>query len=361
VSGDDYDFVGKRQKAVMDGTDELFFVTSGEVCSAYGTCEEGVSGDEQGLVREIKARAALGVAGGVEDYAGETGDGDGLVVGEVGVGRSDFRSRNAEPACLFVHHLDQGDVKLVIEDGGAGETLQLLGAGDVVDMSVGNHNLLEGELVAGERRDDAIDVVAGVDDDGFAGGLVPEDRAVALEGADYEDFVDHILGGQFSWSLLVDRFWVQGVEAVVLGFGEGKEGTVAKTGREGDGGFGVGPVDKVRGETGGVVLGLGVVVVVGEVAAGDGQYGCSLGPGLGEWLADVGPGAYKGGAGGGKQVFLERSLAFVFEDEVIASVRVDEGGIDDAVAGVEEYFRGGEGGEVLGRGGPDTVVQPAIA
>jgi hypothetical protein len=39
--------------------------------------------------------------------------------------------------------------------------------------------------------EDAGDVVAGVDDDGLAGGLVAEDGAVAAEWADDEDLVDH--------------------------------------------------------------------------------------------------------------------------------------------------------------------------
>jgi hypothetical protein len=45
--------------------------------------------------------------------------------------------------------------------------------------------------VFGEEGHDAGDVVAGVNDDCFVGGLVAEDGAVALEGTDGEDFVDH--------------------------------------------------------------------------------------------------------------------------------------------------------------------------
>jgi hypothetical protein len=45
----------------------------------------------------------------------------------------------------------------------------------------------------GESGDDAVDVVAGVNHDCLAGGLIPEDGAVALEWANYEDFVDHFM------------------------------------------------------------------------------------------------------------------------------------------------------------------------
>ena len=61
----------------------------------------------------------------------------------------------------------------------------------MVDVGVGDDDLFDGEVVAVEDGLDAGDVVAGVDDDGFAGGFVAEDGAVALEEADGEDFVDH--------------------------------------------------------------------------------------------------------------------------------------------------------------------------
>ena len=51
----------------MDGVDELAGVASREVGAAYGSGEEGVSGDEERLGGEVEAGAALGVAGGVKD------------------------------------------------------------------------------------------------------------------------------------------------------------------------------------------------------------------------------------------------------------------------------------------------------
>ena len=109
----------------------------------------------------------------------------------VSSGLGDGGGGDAEPAGLNVHHFDQGEVVLVVEDGGAGELLEAVGSGDVIDVGVGDDDLLDGEVVLGEQGEDAGDVVAGVDDDGFAGGFVAEDGAVALEGADGEGFVDH--------------------------------------------------------------------------------------------------------------------------------------------------------------------------
>ena len=132
------------------------------------------------------------MARGVEDDAVETDDADREVVGEVSVGWGDFRGGDAEPAGLDIHHFDQGQIKLVVEDGCSGEAFELLGSGDVVDVGVCDDDLLEGELVACEGGDDAGDVVAGIDDDGLVGGFVAENGAVAAERANYEDFVDHV-------------------------------------------------------------------------------------------------------------------------------------------------------------------------
>jgi hypothetical protein len=61
----------------------------------------------------------------------------------------------------------------------------------VVDVGVGDDDLLDGEGVLGEEHEDAGNVVSGIDDNGFAGGFIAEDGAVALEGAYGENFVDH--------------------------------------------------------------------------------------------------------------------------------------------------------------------------
>jgi hypothetical protein len=80
VPGNDGDLVGQSEKSVVDGGQKLANVPAGEVRAAYGACEEGVSGEEEGLGGEVEADAAFGVAGGVEDGTGDAGDGDELAV-----------------------------------------------------------------------------------------------------------------------------------------------------------------------------------------------------------------------------------------------------------------------------------------
>ena len=139
----------------------------------------------------MQADAALGVARSVENIAAKARNGDDATVFQGIVGRVDFGGWHAEPAGLDVHHLDQGKIAGIVEDGRAGELFEAGGAGDVVDVGVGDEYLLDGEVVTVQDRHDARYVVARIDDDSLAGGLVTEDGAVALQHADGQDFVDH--------------------------------------------------------------------------------------------------------------------------------------------------------------------------
>lgn len=80
MAGDHSDVVREGQETVVDRLQDLLSVAAGQVGSAYGAAKEGVSGDENGLIRDVEAAAALGVTWSVDDGAGESDDGDGLAV-----------------------------------------------------------------------------------------------------------------------------------------------------------------------------------------------------------------------------------------------------------------------------------------
>jgi hypothetical protein len=188
VAGDDDYLVGESEQTVVDGGQNLAGVATGEIGAADGAGEEGVSGEQKGMDWKVEADAAFGVTGGVDDGAGETGDSDEFALFEGVVRVFHGRRGDAEPGGLNIHHLYQGQVLLVIEDGGSGEALEAISSGDVVDVSVGDEDLFDGEGVFGEERHDAGDVVSGVDDESFVRGFVAEDGAVALEGTDGDGF-----------------------------------------------------------------------------------------------------------------------------------------------------------------------------
>jgi hypothetical protein len=143
------------------------------------------------LGREEERDTALGVTRGVKDLRGVVGNPDHHAVFGAAVGRNDFGRGNAEPASLLVHDGELGQVVLVEKDGGASCAFEAGGATDMVDVAMGDDDLLQSEFVSDEKREDLRDVVAGIDDHGLARGLVAEDGAVALEGADGEGFKDH--------------------------------------------------------------------------------------------------------------------------------------------------------------------------
>jgi hypothetical protein len=58
-------------------------------------------------------------------------------------------------------------------------------------VGVGDEDLLELEPMSGEKTMDSLNLIAGIDDDGFAGCLVAEQGAIALQEADGKGLEDH--------------------------------------------------------------------------------------------------------------------------------------------------------------------------
>ena len=124
------------------------------------------------------------MAGGMEDLGRIGVEADTAAVCKGFVGWGGFWRIDTNPGRLFGHDLEHGKVVFVEKDGCAGEGLELECSADVVDVGVGDKDLLEGESEGGEPAMDARDFIAGVNDDSFAGFLVSQDCAVALEWAD---------------------------------------------------------------------------------------------------------------------------------------------------------------------------------
>src|SRR5579872_608 len=109
----------------------------------------------------------------------------------------------ADPRGLDVEHLEQFVIVLVEQDGSAGRRPQLHGSANMVDMRVGNDNLLYLQVVFAHYCENVLYFSAGIDDHGFVRGLVANHRAVALQRANGKDFVNHCgslsaLSGQLS-------------------------------------------------------------------------------------------------------------------------------------------------------------------
>ena len=68
---------------------------------------------------------------------------------------------------MDVHGVIEGEIVVVHHDGRAGVLMELGEAPNVIDVGVGADDDFDGELVAAEKAEDALDFIAGVDDDGF--------------------------------------------------------------------------------------------------------------------------------------------------------------------------------------------------
>ena len=106
MAGEDDGGVGEREQLAVDGAEEGWAVSAGKVGAADGAGEEGVAGKQQVLGWQVEAYAALGMAGGMQDAAGEGWrsvvdgpDGDQLTLIEGVVGRADLSvSTPSQPA-----------------------------------------------------------------------------------------------------------------------------------------------------------------------------------------------------------------------------------------------------------------------
>ena len=69
--------------------------------------------------------------------------------------------------------------------------LQLGRSAHVINVRVGDDDLLHRQPVSLHHGHDVFDVVAGIDDHGFFCLFIADHRAIALQRADREDLVDH--------------------------------------------------------------------------------------------------------------------------------------------------------------------------
>ncbi len=191
MAGNDSGLVGQGEKAGVDGVDDLLGIAAWKVGATDASREESVASEDHLQRREIKTDGTLGVTWSVDNSGGVVVEADMTSIRETFVGRSGFRGFDAQPGCLSRHHMEERKVIFVEEDRRSGEGFELECAANVIDVGVGDEDLLEGETESGEAAMNAVDIIARVDDDGFTGFLVAQDGAVALQWADGEGLEDH--------------------------------------------------------------------------------------------------------------------------------------------------------------------------
>lgn len=125
MARDNFGAFREGEQARLDGFEDLVVVAAGQVGSSDAAGKEGVAGEDHIQGFEMKADGALGVAGRMQDLRRVIVEADAAAIGEGFVGRSGLRGRNADPRGLFGHHLQEGKIVFVEENGGAGKGLEL--------------------------------------------------------------------------------------------------------------------------------------------------------------------------------------------------------------------------------------------
>ena len=109
------------------------------------------------------------------------------------IGRRDLGCGNAEPAGLHLHRAQQFEVMLIEKHRRPGHFLKQGRSAHVVDMSMSDDDLAQGEAMLLQPGENLRKVVSRIDDDGFVGKLVAQDGAIAAQWTDRERLKDHVL------------------------------------------------------------------------------------------------------------------------------------------------------------------------
>jgi hypothetical protein len=136
------------------------------------------------------------VTGSVEDVGVVTAPLKGIAIFEKLIDGGEFGRAETEKGRLDLQGVVEREIVVVHHDGSAGVLMELGKAADMIDVGVGADNCFDGEFVAAEEAEDALDFVTGVDDDGFMSFGIADDGTVALEEANGDLDVDHLrIGG----------------------------------------------------------------------------------------------------------------------------------------------------------------------
>src|SRR5579863_2564534 len=166
-------------------------VAAGKVGSSNAVAKQSITGDELLLGRNKQTDAARSVAGSVKNVKLGLREPDNIAIACRDVDARIAWFGNSQPRCLHGQAAAQKAIVLIHVHRRASARLQFLGAADVIDVSVGDHDRGDAKFVTVKNALDVGKIIPGIYHDGFTGGLVAKDRAVALQRANRQDFVDH--------------------------------------------------------------------------------------------------------------------------------------------------------------------------
>jgi hypothetical protein len=141
---------------------------------------------------EEEADATRCVSWSVNHFSRQGGEANGQAVVGAGVRRRYFGRGDTEPTGPHLHRPQQTEILLIEKHRRSGHLLKQGRSAYVVDVSVGDDNLPQGEAMLLQPGEDLRNVVSGIDDDGVMRSLIAQDGAIAAQRSDRKTFEDHV-------------------------------------------------------------------------------------------------------------------------------------------------------------------------
>ena len=181
VTGVDFCFWRQGEELGADAFEEAIKAAAGEVCATDGAAEEGVSGDDSFCQWDVEADAGRGVARGFEGMERVLAELQLHAFGEWMVDGGHAGSGEAEQSGL----LDDAVVEGLLAWVHVGRNIQgffCFGEGaDMIEVGMGDEDGFYSNAEAFDFSEDDSRFVAWIDEEGFFGIFVGDDRTILLK------------------------------------------------------------------------------------------------------------------------------------------------------------------------------------
>src|SRR3984893_7486607 len=175
MSADDCDVVPQGQELVPDRGQQLPVIASGEIGAADRPREQDIANDCQTLLRIEQGDASRRMPRTMQHLECQLPDLDLISVFQPSVKRHVRGVPDTESAGTFSDVLQQNQIILVgTLDRNFKPRLQVCGTTDVIDVAVGQPDLVDHDAGCGDGALDVGEVAPGVDDHGTLAGFAPE-------------------------------------------------------------------------------------------------------------------------------------------------------------------------------------------
>ena len=190
MAGDKHRVVAHGPQALGNAVDQRVVVALRKIGAANAAGKQHVAHKSAANVGRIKHHVAGRVAWAVAHLQGVGPQGDGVAIVQPARGREGARGRKAIGRRRHGHAVNPKLVRRVRPDDGQVQQLgQLSGGAGVVEVAVGDPDLLKLHAQAFDRFQQQLHVATGVDDGGATLFIAPDDGAVLLESGDGDGFV----------------------------------------------------------------------------------------------------------------------------------------------------------------------------